>query len=208
MALWGDAQWTWPTLKVARTRKQDARSYPAGKCVGGGSSVNGMGWIRAQAGDFDDWAGEKHMCAGWGWEERMRGIHERIETDPLHANSCGPIVVSRTDPESEWGSVSRTMKTAAMDDLGFGWCPDLNCVGSTGVSPFPLNWNPETQRRSSVNEEYLERIRSGGKGNLTVISNTAVRRIVLDEISNRWCVVEAADGRLWFALGGVLFSAI
>ena len=38
MALWGDAQWTWPTLKVARTRKQDARSYPAGKCVGVGAA--------------------------------------------------------------------------------------------------------------------------------------------------------------------------
>ena len=40
-----------------------------------------------------------------------------------------------------------------------------------------------------------------------MISNTAVRRIVLDEVSNRWCVVEAADGRLWFALREVIVCA-
>ena len=218
MALWGDAQWTWPSLDVSRTRRQAARSYPAGKCVGGGSSVNGMGWIRAQAGDFDDWAA-KHGCDGWGWQERMKGIHERIETDPEHEGTTGPISVSRTDPEHEWGSVSRTMKKAAMDDLGFAWCPDLNREGSTGVSPFPLNWNPHTQRRSSVNEEFLEpaRGRGGGGGggggdgdgggSLTVIANAPVRRILRDKDSSRWCVVEAADGRFWFALREVIVCA-
>ncbi len=218
MALWADPQWTWPTLAAARTERQPARAYPAGKCVGGGSSVNGMGWIRAQPGDFDDWAAPaKHGCAGWGWEERMRGIHERIETDPLHAESSGPITVSRTDENEEWGSVSRAMKKAAMEDLGFAWCADLNHEDSTGVSPFPLNWNPETRRRSSVNEEYLEPARrsadeeskSGGRngGGLTVVSNTPVRRILHEKSCNRWCVVEAADGRSWYALREVVVCA-
>ena len=205
MALWGDKSWVWD-LDVQRTPAQQARAYPAGKCVGGGSSVNGMGWIHAQSADFDDWSSE-FECAGWGWEERMKKIHDRIESDPLHVGSSGPIVVSRTDPDTEWGTVSTAMKRAAMDDLGFQWSPDLNSVGSTGVSPFPLNWNPDTKQRSSVNEVYLEAARANA--NVTVLPNAPVRRIVCDEEcgSPRWCCAELADGRRYFATREVLVCA-
>jgi len=61
-----------------------------------------------------------------------------------------------------------------MDDLGFAWSPDLNAEGSTGVSPFPLNWDPETRKRCSVNDAYLQPHRDS----IMVGPNMAVRRLL------------------------------
>ncbi|MEX0339989.1 MAG: GMC family oxidoreductase [Arenibacterium sp.] len=41
---------------------------PQGKVLGGGSSVNGMIYMRGQAQDYDDWA-EQHGCTGWAYAD-------------------------------------------------------------------------------------------------------------------------------------------
>ena len=54
--------------------------WMAGKVLGGGSSVNGMVWVRGNRADFDEWA--SLGCEGWDYEsvlpyfkraERYRG---------------------------------------------------------------------------------------------------------------------------------------
>ena len=177
MALWGDKQWTWPQVKVARTASQAPRDYPTARCVGGGSSINGMGWIWGQRADFDEWE-QLYGCRGWGWRNNMERIHHAVETDPLHAGSKGPIQVTRTR-ENDWGTVSTAMRKAAQAELGFPWCEDLNAEGSTGVSPFPLNWDTSLRRRSSVNEVYLEPCRH--RRNLTVRGNCVVHTLIFSK---------------------------
>ncbi len=44
-----------------------ALSYPRGKVLGGCSSINGMIYMRGQAGDYDGWAAEGNT--GWGWQD-------------------------------------------------------------------------------------------------------------------------------------------
>lgn len=162
MALWADPSWTWPDAQVSRTEAQEARAYPIGRCVGGGSSVNGMGWIWAQADDFDGF--ERDGCHGWGWHE-LQGIHSRIEEK---------IVVTRL-PVEEWGSVATAMRSAAMV-AGFPENDDLNGKEATGVSPFPINHDAASQRRSGVAEAYLTaEVRA--RPNLTVRSSTTVDRL-------------------------------
>lgn len=41
---------------------------PQGRVLGGGSSVNGMIYMRGQAQDYDDWQTE-HGCTGWGYKD-------------------------------------------------------------------------------------------------------------------------------------------
>lgn len=43
-------------------------SWNAGKLLGGGSSVNGMIYIRGDRSDYDEWEQELG-CAGWGWHD-------------------------------------------------------------------------------------------------------------------------------------------
>jgi len=42
-------------------------TWMAGKVLGGGSSVNGMVWVRGNPVDFDTW--ESMGCPGWGWDD-------------------------------------------------------------------------------------------------------------------------------------------
>ncbi len=40
---------------------------PRGKVLGGGSSINGMVYVRGHACDFDEW--EEHGAKGWGYQQ-------------------------------------------------------------------------------------------------------------------------------------------
>eukprot|EP01030_Chromulinospumella_sphaerica_P034747 gene34747-biopygen23231 len=42
-------------------------SYPRGKVLGGCSSINGMIYMRGQAGDYDGWAADGNP--GWRWQD-------------------------------------------------------------------------------------------------------------------------------------------
>src|SRR5690349_14842629 len=39
---------------------------PAGKVLGGTSSINGMVYMRGSPADYDEW--QQRGCTGWGWE--------------------------------------------------------------------------------------------------------------------------------------------
>jgi choline dehydrogenase len=42
-------------------------NYPRGKTLGGSSSINGMVYMRGQAGDYDGWRQAGNV--GWGWDD-------------------------------------------------------------------------------------------------------------------------------------------
>ena len=42
MELWGDKSLTFNDCMVARSAQQPSRAYPVGRCIGGGSAINGM----------------------------------------------------------------------------------------------------------------------------------------------------------------------
>lgn len=54
-----------------------------GKVIGGSSSINGMVWVRGNAGDFDDWAAKGAI--GWGYADVLpyfrRAEHNAFQTD-------------------------------------------------------------------------------------------------------------------------------
>jgi choline dehydrogenase len=73
---------------------------PQGKVLGGGSSVNGMIYMRGQHRDYDDWA-EVHGCTGWSFADvlpvfRRQEANTRID-NAFHGTQ-GKLVVD--DPSA------------------------------------------------------------------------------------------------------------
>ena len=62
-------QKSWPYMTVPQKHCNDREMIIAqGKVLGGGSSVNGMIYIRGQHEDYDDWVKDWN-CPGWGYRD-------------------------------------------------------------------------------------------------------------------------------------------
>ena len=61
-------------------------SYPRGKVLGGCSSINGMIYMRGQAGDYDGWADQGNP--GWSWQDVLplfkKSENHFAGASPLH----------------------------------------------------------------------------------------------------------------------------
>lgn len=166
----------WTGLNSSRTEKQPQAPYWRGRGVGGSSSVNGQIAIRPPMADFEEWA--RLGCAGWAPEDVLP-YFARLEDDdeygdqPHHGRG-GPTPVHR-NPQHAWGSVDRALADSALA-AGFGWAPDVNSPGATGVSPYPIN--SRDARRVSVNDAYLEPARE--LPGLTVRGDALVDSVVFE----------------------------
>ncbi|BCL30327.1 GMC family oxidoreductase [Streptomyces aurantiacus] len=144
----------WTGLTAARTDKQPQAPYWRGRGAGGSSSVNGQIAIRPPMEDFQEWAALG--CRGWTPDDVLP-YFAKLEDDgdfgdePYHGRG-GPTPIHRT-PEAAWGAVDRVLADSALA-AGWGWAPDVNAPGATGVSPYPIN--SRDARRVSVNDGYLE----------------------------------------------------
>ncbi|QDY80337.1 GMC family oxidoreductase [Streptomyces qinzhouensis] len=162
-------------LTARRTELQPPLPYLQGRGIGGSSTVNGQIAIRPPMEDFDDWA--RAGCTGWSPREVLP-YFAALEDDaqygaaPGHGRG-GPIPVTRT-PEAEWGAVDRALYETALA-AGYGWAPDVNAPGATGVSPYPVN--SRGGRRVTTNDGYLEPLRANPL--LTIRCDTVVDRVLL-----------------------------
>jgi choline dehydrogenase len=151
--------------------------YPQGKCVGGGSSVNGALAFRGAPEDFESW--KAGGCHSWGWNE-MLGPFCRLEhdvdygtTSPVHGAE-GPVPVVRwaTDELTE---VQAAFRQSCLAE-GLPWTDDFNSPSSTGVGALPMNrWKG---LRMSTSLTYLARAR--GRGNLQLWAGARALRIETD----------------------------
>jgi 5-(hydroxymethyl)furfural/furfural oxidase len=170
------AGYRWPDLQARRSPAQQPLPYLRGRGLGGSSAINGLVAIRGEPGDFDDWAALG--CAGWSWADLLPSFM-RLENDldfgdaPYHGDA-GPIPLSRT-PLADWGAVDRAVRAAALD-LGYGWAPDHNAPGTSGISPFA--YTGRDGRRVSTADAYLEPARN--RPNLTVVGDAHVDRVLFD----------------------------
>ena len=183
--MWDDKRFKWPNLKIQRTAAQEPRAYPAGRCTGGGSAINGMGAIRGEQEDYDGWS--RQGCEGWDWDSVLP-FFRALEDDPCAQDNPeahgrgGPIPIYRP-PVSEWGAVGKATMRAALA-LGHGYEHDLNRPGGTGASPFPINCKPAAGDgeliRWSVNDGYIEPLRAATCQQVEIRAGHHVEKILLD----------------------------
>ncbi|MFG3022696.1 GMC family oxidoreductase [Streptomyces sp. NPDC048254] len=171
------AHLVWTGLDSCRTEKQQQAPYWRGRGVGGSSSINGQIAIRPPMEDFEEWA--RFGCEGWAPEDVLP-YFARLEDDgdfgdqPYHGRG-GPTPIYRT-PKEAWGAVDHVLAGSALS-AGFGWAPDVNAPGATGVSPYPIN--SRDARRVSVNDAYLEPARD--QPGLTIRGDALVDTVVFEK---------------------------
>lgn len=148
---------------------------PRGKVLGGSGSINGMAYYRGHARDYDDWA--RAGNPGWSYAELLpyflRSEHNpAFSGSPFH-NAGGPMTVAfmpRTNPLC-------AAFNSAMAAQGFAHCPDFNVAEPEGYGY--RQGTIQAGRRVSTASAYLRP--ALGRANLTLLTHTTLRRILVEQ---------------------------
>lgn len=148
--------------------------WSAGRMLGGGSSVNGMIYIRGDRSDYDHWADELG-CTGWSWNEVLPWFRksEGYTGDPDQTHSTmGPLGVSKPGLRHP---LTRTFIEACREH-GLREVEDY-CAGDVdGV--FEMLCTQAGGKRSSAAHAFLEPAMD--RPNLTVVTGATVDRVEIE----------------------------
>ena len=157
-------------------------SYPRGKVLGGSSSINGMIYMRGQAGDYDRWASEGNP--GWSWNEVLplfrQSENHFAGADDFHGAS-GEWRVERQ--RLSW-PILDAFRSAA-EQTGIANIDDFNQGDNEGCGYFQVNQKAGV--RWNAAKAFLRPVAQ--RPNLTVLTGVDVDRVLLE--NGRACKVTA-----------------
>jgi len=154
---------------------RDGRSdvWPAGRVLGGGTSINGMLYVRGQLADFDDW--EAAGATGWGSAGTLP-YFKRLERypggDPAYRGLDGPVDIGR--PSST--HVLAEDFVAAAAEAGLPPNEDYNAATQLGASVAQIVHR--RGRRRSAARTHLAAAR--GRAELRVLLGARAHRVTLE----------------------------
>ncbi len=149
-----------------------------GKVLGGGSSINVMGWARGHKNDWDSFA-EEAGDPSWSYESVL-GVFRGIEDwqgapDPVRRGTGGPVYV---EPARDPNPLAPAMLAAAQS-FGIPTFDDQNGQMMEGPGGGALfNLRIRNGRRESVFRSYAYHYMD--RPNLTVLTGAQVTRVVLE----------------------------
>jgi choline dehydrogenase len=155
-----------------------AMPMPMGKVLGGGSSVNGLMWMRGHRQDWDFCAKESRDH-GWSYESILQ-IYRRIEhwagsPDPARRGATGMLTVC---PSPNQNGVEPLLVTAARS-CGFQHFDSPNGkMAEEGEGVANLDVIVREGRRNSVYQAYVAP--NLDRGNLDVLTQALVTRVVFE----------------------------
>jgi quinohemoprotein ethanol dehydrogenase len=148
--------------------------WPAGKLLGGGSSLNGMMFIRGHRTDYDHWA--ELGATGWDYASVLP-YFRRMEDNERGADAWrgagGPITVSEN--RARYPITDRWIEAA--QQAGILRSPDLNGQDAEGVDYVQVS--QRGGQRCSTSRGYLEGRDYGGR--LRVELECQVLRVKVEE---------------------------
>jgi choline dehydrogenase len=201
--------WLYHTQAEAGLNGRSIR-YPRGKVWGGCSSINGMIYMRGQAGDYDSWAALGNP--GWNWEsvlpyfrhhEDWHGL-DRGVADPLHGHG-GEWRVERQ--RLRWDILDAFRQAAAQ--VGIPSIEDFNRGDNEGCAYFEVNQRKGV--RWNTAKAFLREARR--RPNLEIISHGLVDRVTFVDSTQNSAALSAATqtagarGADALRVEGVVFTA-
>ncbi|AZD85390.1 GMC type oxidoreductase [Pseudomonas chlororaphis subsp. aureofaciens] len=148
-------------------------SYPRGKVLGGCSSINGMIYMRGQAGDYQRWAADGNP--GWNWQDVLPLFcksENHFAGDSQFHGVAGEWRVERQ--RLSW-PILDAFRTAA-EQSGIASVDDFNGGDNEGCGYFQVNQKAGV--RWNAAKAFLKPIRQ--RPNLTVLTGVEVDRVLLE----------------------------
>jgi choline dehydrogenase len=149
--------------------------YPRGRILGGCSSINGMIYMRGQAGDYDQW--RQMGLTGWGWEDVLPYFRKHEDY------AAGPADPDLHGSGGEWRVENQRLRWDILDDwaraaeaCGIPASEDFNTGDNEGVGYFKV-----TQRsgwRWNTAKAFLRPLRR--RDTLAVRTHSQVQRLVFE----------------------------
>ncbi|HJR54384.1 MAG TPA: GMC family oxidoreductase N-terminal domain-containing protein [Gemmatimonadota bacterium] len=164
-------RWVFP-LTADADRGECQGTFIGGKVLGGGSSINGMAYVRGHPDDYDGWANSG--APGWSWEHILPCFmsmedHELGRTDTRGAD--GPLHISLR----RRSGLSEALIRAGIS-AGLSYSEDLNAFDGERIGYFPATI--ENGRRVSAARAFLTPIT--GRPNLTILTDTVATHVDFD----------------------------
>jgi len=148
--------------------------YPRGKVLGGSSSINGMIYMRGQAGDYDHWAAATGDSS-WRWEHVLplfKASEDHHGGASATHGSGGEWRVERQ--RLSWAILDAFREAAS--ETGIPKVDDFNGGDNTGCAYFEVN-----QRRGirlNASKAFLRP--AAARSNLTIMTGCHVEKLLVD----------------------------
>ncbi|CAM3883184.1 Oxygen-dependent choline dehydrogenase [Vibrio aerogenes CECT 7868] len=149
---------------------------PRGKVLGGGSSINGMVYVRGHACDFDEW--EAQGAKGWNYKACLpyfRRAETWVKGEDAYRGGQGPLGTCIGN-EMKLNPLYQAFIDAGRD-AGYPVTQDYNGYQQEGFGP--MHMTVDKGVRASTSNAYLRRALK--RPNLTLVKKVVVRKILLDD---------------------------
>lgn len=170
--------------------------YPRGKVLGGSSSINGMIYMRGQAGDYDHWA-DLTDDASWRWDKVLPLFKQSEDYYGGASENHGVGGEWRVEKQRLSWDILNAFRDAAQQ-VGIPKTSDFNGGDNSGSAYFDVN-----QRRGirwNTSKAFLKP--ASRRPNLTIMTGCHVERLLLETTeSGPRCtgVVLTGGGTQWQA---------
>ncbi|WP_332860454.1 GMC family oxidoreductase [Janthinobacterium svalbardensis] len=148
--------------------------YPRGKVLGGSSSINGMIYMRGQAGDYDHWA-DLTDDASWRWDKVLPLFKQSEDYYGGASENHGVGGEWRVEKQRLSWDILNAFRDAAQQ-VGISKTSDFNGGDNSGSAYFDVN-----QRRGirwNTSKAFLKP--ASRRPNLTIMTGCHVERLLLE----------------------------
>ncbi|MCB5160442.1 choline dehydrogenase [Marinomonas algarum] len=152
-----------------------AMHCPRGKVLGGGSSINGMVYVRGHACDFDEW--QEHGAHGWSYQDCLPYFKKAESWDKggdEYRGSNGPLATCNGN-DMALNPLYQAFINAGKD-AGYPTTEDYNGFRQEGFGA--MHMTVKNGVRASTSNAYLRDALK--RPNLTLLSGVLTRKVLLD----------------------------
>lgn len=146
--------------------------YPRGKGLGGSSLMNGMIYIRGNAGDYDRW--RQKGLTGWSYGDVLpyyrRATGAAHRAGEAHHSASGPLKIT---PAANYDRINQVF-VEACQQAGSPLNPDFNGASQTGAG------RTDVKVAGGIRQSTAEAYLTTRPKNLTVLTGTPVLKVLTE----------------------------